>query len=212
MRVNACVAHLDVLLLHRMSYALKPESLALLEQFQTGRPPGDLWVFAYASLIWKPECEHTETRRALLHGWHRSLCMKSTINRGTPEVPGLVFALDRGGSCQGVVLRISQRCAEFELSRLWHREMINAVYTPRWVNCSTEQGSVTALTFTLTRTHASYLGRLNDRQYLKVFKHAAGRYGTTWEYVKRTHEALHRAGIHDAQIARLVCLGTSHGL
>jgi glutathione-specific gamma-glutamylcyclotransferase len=198
--------------LHCMSYALKPESRALLAQFKADRPHGDLWVFAYASLIWKPECEHAETRHALVRGWHRSLCMKSTINRGTPAIPGLVFALDRGGSCQGMALRISQRCANSELNRLWHREMINAVYTPRWVRCQTAEGSVTALTFTLSRSHPSYLSEINDAQYLKTFRLASGRYGSTWDYVCRTHEALRRAGIHDAQITRLVCLGTEHGL
>jgi cation transport protein ChaC len=32
--------------------------------------------------------------------------MWSRINRGTPAVPGLVFALLSGGSCQGVVYRV----------------------------------------------------------------------------------------------------------
>jgi cation transport protein ChaC len=195
-----------------MDAPIGPESLAALRRIRDSRPPGDLWVFAYASLIWRPECEHHETRHALVRGWHRSLCMKSTVNRGTPERHGLVFALDVGGACRGMALRISQACADVELQRLWHREMLNAVYTPRWVRCATPQGDIVALAFTLRRSHPSYLGRLGDDEVLRIFRHSRGRYGTTWDYVRQTHEALQKIGIHDAPLARLVRLGERAGL
>ena len=82
---------------------------------------GDLWVFGYASLIWRPEFEAAERRPALVGGWHRALRMRSRINRGTPEVPGLVFALLPGGSCRGMAYRIPQPRVEEELDRLWAR-------------------------------------------------------------------------------------------
>ena len=63
----------------------------------------DLWIFAYASLIWRPEFEHAEERFATIHGYHRALKMWSRVNRGTPECPGLVFGLLHGGSCKGMV-------------------------------------------------------------------------------------------------------------
>lgn len=179
---------------------------------RAARPPGDLWLFAYASLIWKPECEHIETRPALLRGWHRSLCMKSTINRGTPSLPGLVFALDQGGACRGLALRIADACADAELERLWAREMVSDVYTPRWVPCRTSQGTITGLTFTLPRTHESYVGRLDEAQMLAVFKAASGRYGTTWDYVWQTHEALESLSVRDAALARIVSAGRAAGL
>jgi cation transport protein ChaC len=191
---------------------LHPESLRQLERIRRSRPLGDLWVFAYASLIWKPECAHIESRPALVRGWHRSLCMKSTINRGTPQLPGLVFALDRGGACRGVALRIAESRADQELLRLWSREMVSAVYTPHWVRCLTPKGSVTALTFTLPRSHPSYLGRLPDAHLLDIFKRAAGRYGSTWEYVRETHQALQRMQVHDAALARVVRLAQAAGL
>ena len=53
----------------------------------------DLWIFAYASLIWRPEFEHAEERFATIHGYHRALKMWSRLNRGTPDCPGLVFGL-----------------------------------------------------------------------------------------------------------------------
>ena len=51
--------------------------------------PGDVWFFAYGSLMWNPEFEPRETREACLEGWHRRFCVSSVIYRGTPEQPGL---------------------------------------------------------------------------------------------------------------------------
>ena len=79
---------------------------------------GDLWVFGYASLIWRPEFESVEERPATVYGWHRALEMRSRVNRGTPECPGLVFALVPGGSCRGKVYRVEEHRAEIELNRL----------------------------------------------------------------------------------------------
>jgi hypothetical protein len=64
--------------------------------------PDKLWVFAYGSLIWKPEFEIAEKRHAVAYGWHRSFCLKLTRWRGTRELPALMLALDRGGSCVGM--------------------------------------------------------------------------------------------------------------
>ena len=66
----------------------------------------DLWVFGYASLIWRPEFEFAEQRPAQVRGYHRALKMWSRVNRGTPERPGLVFALLTGGSCKGMAYRV----------------------------------------------------------------------------------------------------------
>jgi hypothetical protein len=96
---------------------------------------GDLGVFGYASLIWRPEFVSNERRLAQVHGYHRALEMRSRVNRGTPERPGLVFALLSGGSCHGLAYRIARRRVEHELPRLWAREMPSAVYDARWLPC-----------------------------------------------------------------------------
>src|SRR5688572_29495574 len=105
----------------------------------------DFWLFGYASLIWRPELEFEEHHPAVVHGWHRALRMRSRVNRGTPERPGLVFALVAGGSCRGVVYRIARERAESELERLWLREMPTGVYDPKWLPCRTPRGNVDAL-------------------------------------------------------------------
>ena len=173
---------------------------------------GDLWVFGYASLIWRPEFEAAEHRTALVHGWHRALRMRSRINRGTPQQPGLVFALLPGGACRGVVYRLPRERADAELERLWAREMPTGVYDPRWLPCRTPQGVVPALAFTLSRRSESFMGRLPDDQMLHILRHASGRYGTTLDYLARTAHALHQRGVHDREIERLMALARQHGL
>jgi cation transport protein ChaC len=172
----------------------------------------DLWVFGYASLIWRPEFESVEQRQARVHGWHRALEMKSRINRGTPECPGLVFALVGGGSCRGMVYRIARERVEDELPRLWAREMPNSVYDPRWLTCHTALGEVRALAFTLSRESPNYTGAMDDTQLVQVLRHASGRYGTTLAYVLETAQALRAHGIRDRSIEHVVALAQRHAL
>ncbi len=172
----------------------------------------DLWVFGYASLIWRPEFEFVEQRPARLHGWHRALEMRSRINRGTPEFPGLVFALVGGGSCLGMTYRLARDRVEEELPRLWAREMPNSVYTPRWLTCRTAQGAVTALAFTLDRSSPNYTGPMEDQQLVDVLRRASGRYGTTLAYLLETATCLQKNGIRDKEIERMVALARQHAL
>jgi glutathione-specific gamma-glutamylcyclotransferase len=167
---------------------------------------GDLWVFGYGSLIWRPEFSFTERHITRVHGWHRALHMWSSLNRGTPECPGLVLALLRGGSCTGVAFRIPQAQAEQALHDLWFREMPGEVYDPRWLPCATPQGSIQALAFTLPKSSPSYCGELGAEQYRQIFSQACGRYGTTLDYAQRTYASLLAEGIADHALARLLKL------
>ena len=169
----------------------------------------DLWIFAYASLIWRPDFEFDETRPALVHGWHRALKMWSRINRGTPECPGLVFALLPGGSCQGLALRVRRREVPDTLHALWEREMPSGVYDPRWLPCRTPGGPVSALAFTLSRRSPSYTGQLSPRQYRQIFASARGRYGSTLDYARQTLDSLQANGIQDRSLARLLAHATN---
>lgn len=176
----------------------------LLEQTLRGwSPADDLWVFGYASLIWRPEFDADEQRGAAVHGWHRALRMRSRINRGTPERPGLVFALVSGGSCRGVVYRIERSRAERELERLWAREMPTGVYDPRWLGCRTPQGTVRALAFTLDRASPAHTGEIADGELVEILRHARGRYGSTLDYLLETAACLRSRGIRDREIERL---------
>jgi cation transport protein ChaC len=170
------------------------------------------WVFGYASLIWRPEFDAAEHRTALVHGWHRALRLRSRVNRGTPELPGLVFALLPGGACRGMVYRLRAETAEAELDRLWAREMPTGVYDARLLPCRTPQGTVAALAFTLSRRSEACLPRLPDEEVLHILRHARGRYGSTLEYLAETAGALRRHGVRDREIERLMALTRRHGL
>ena len=171
-----------------------------------GGPHPDLWIFGYASLIWRTEFDAAEHHRTRVHGWHRALRMWSRINRGTPETPGLVFALLPGGSCSGLVYRVPHRDADAVLATLWAREMPTGVYDPRWLPCTTPQGTVPALAFTLSRRSPSFTGELPAQQLREIFRHARGRYGSTLDYARQTHQALRQHGIHDRALGRLLDL------
>jgi cation transport protein ChaC len=171
-----------------------------------------VWVFGYGSLIWRPEFEAVERWPARVGGWHRCLRMRSRINRGTPERPGLVFALMSGGACRGVVYRLPPRDLEGQFERLWAREMPIPVYDPRWLHAQTPQGPVHALAFTLSRRSPSWTGPIADEQMVEILRHSRGRYGTTLDYLLQTAQALRAHGVRDREIERLVRLAGHHGL
>jgi glutathione-specific gamma-glutamylcyclotransferase len=175
-----------------------------LETWRDGTPEAGLWVFGYASLIWRPDFVFTERRPARVQGWHRALQMWSRINRGTPDCPGLVFALLTGGSCHGMAFHVAANNVERTLQTLWEREMPTGVYNARWLRCSTAQGDVSALAFTLPRSSPNFCGVLSDAQYAQIFKQACGRYGTTLDYAQQTYAGLLREGIRDRSLERLL--------
>lgn len=187
----------------RNSTQMMEETLA---QWRAQGPAPDLWVFAYASLVWRPEFEAAEQRLARVHGYHRCLNMWSRVNRGTPERPGLVFALVPGGSCRGLVLRVPHPQVEAMMPQLWAREMPHPVYDPKWLLCQTAQGPVQALAFTLSRRSPSYTGVLHASHYRDIFQHAVGRYGSTLDYARQTLEGLQRHGIEDTALRSLLKL------
>lgn len=172
-----------------------------LKHWQKGH---DLWVFGYGSLVWRPEFDFIERRLALVRGYHRSLCLWSRINRGTPEQPGLVFGLENGGSCRGMVYRVAAKHVPDVLDELWKREMPSGAYVPRHLSCHTQHGAVGALVFTMDKTKDSYVRDLQTHQLVDIVRRAHGTYGPCIEYVIETNRALKDAGIHDRKLDDLV--------
>jgi cation transport protein ChaC len=187
------------------NYLLARDPAPMLATFlQQWGDQKDLWIFAYGSLIWRQDFEFSEQRPAKLHGWHRALKMWSRINRGTPAVPGLVFALLSGGSCRGVLFRVPAQKVTEVVNKLWLREMMTGVYDPRTLNFQTDQGPVQALAFTLSRRSPNYTGELSQAHYQQIFSAATGRFGTTRDYALQTLESLQRNGIKDAALTKLL--------
>jgi cation transport protein ChaC len=167
------------------------------------------WVFAYGSLIWNPGFEYCRAELARLHGYHRSFCIGSTRYRGTPERPGVVLGLDRGGACIGVAYELAQSSREAALEELLRREIPNwaeRVYRPTTVRIRLASGEpVQALTFVAERASRWYR-RLPDAELLVTLREAHGQRGPNRDYAINTWQALRARGVHDARLERLAQL------
>ncbi|MBM3504021.1 MAG: gamma-glutamylcyclotransferase [Alphaproteobacteria bacterium] len=164
----------------------------------------DLWIFGYGSLMWNPAIEVAERRPARLRGWHRRFCLWLPAGRGTAENPGLMMALDRGGSCRGVALRIAARHIEHETEVLWRREMLAGAYDPRWVSLHSAEGEIVGVTFVVNRTHPLYAGRLPPAVQVRHLATAKGRLGRARDYLHNTVVHLDELGVADGPLHRLL--------
>jgi glutathione-specific gamma-glutamylcyclotransferase len=164
----------------------------------------DLWVFGYGSLMWRPGFSFVERHRAHLHGYHRSLCIFSHVHRGTPDAPGLVLGLDRGGRCRGIAFRVATEDVAATQTYLREREQITGVYLERHVRVHLDDGRrVRALTYVADRRHPQYAGRLPEADVMRLVRQGVGLSGANPDYVRATHEHLMEIGVSDPILARI---------
>jgi glutathione-specific gamma-glutamylcyclotransferase len=175
-----------------------------LETMLSEHGQGDsIWIFGYGSLMWNPEFDFDIKAVATVHGYHRRFCLWSRINRGTPERPGLVLTLERGGSCRGIAYRLRPATAREQLARLWLREMSLGSYIPRWLECRSDSDSREALAFVVNRRCSGYAGKLALQTMVQAIATARGKYGSSAEYLFRTEAALAEHGIRDDRVRHL---------
>ncbi len=168
-----------------------------LQQTLRQNPGDQVWLFAYGSLIWNPLIEFIDRQIGTVHGFHRRFCLWAALGRGTPENPGLVLGLDRGGSCRGVLYRIADEMVDSELMLVWRREMIVGSYEPRWVKVIGPQQTYYAITFLINRSHPFYAGNIAPEVIVQHLATATGSLGSCADYLNQTIESLAQAGIHD---------------
>ena len=162
------------------------------------RAMDDLWVFAYGSLIWRPGFEYEERAKARLAGFHRSLCIYSHVHRGTPERPGLVFGLDRGGSCVGMAFRVAAARADATIAYLRERELVTNVYLETTVPVRLLDGRpVRALAYIVDRGHAQYAGRLSVETAAGLVGRSHGQSGANRDYVLSALAEIRALGLSD---------------
>ena len=161
---------------------------------------GELWVFGYGSLMWRPGFEFLERRHARLVGAHRALCVYSFVHRGTPEKPGLVLGLDQGGNCRGIAYRVAAERRTETIDYLRAREQVTMVYREAWRRIwlnDDPQHNVQALTYMVDRGHEQYAGRLSLAEQLHYCRQGHGRSGACRDYVLATVKELETLGVRD---------------
>jgi glutathione-specific gamma-glutamylcyclotransferase len=175
----------------------------------TERSEGDLWVFGYGSLMWRPGFEYLEKVPARLIGEHRALCVYSFVHRGTPEKPGLVLGLDRGGACRGVAFRVAEKDRAATVNYLRAREQVTSVYREVMRSVWLENDArerVSALTYVVDRGHVQYAGRLSLAEQLRHVLQGHGQSGVNRDYVLSTVKAIEAEGFRDALLHQLALM------
>lgn len=174
---------------------------------------GDLWVFGYGSLMWRPGFSFAEQTKARLDGYRRCFCVYSTHHRGCPQRPGLVLGLDRGGSCEGVAFRVDAAHATAVRAYLRAREQISGVYRETFKAVQLLDGShrrVQALAFIVERAHPSYARQLELLQQCRLIRGARGISGANLDYLINTVRHLEGLRLRDPELRRLLVLIGPH--
>jgi cation transport protein ChaC len=171
-----------------------------LEGLLAGRPEGPFWVFVYGSLIWKPEFPAVENRRATAKGWHRAFSLEVDRYRGTPAQPGYMICLDKGGSCDGLAIRLHEEGLREQLGMLLFREVGSheALEAVRWIDLDCDDGPLRALTFYAApeRLETYREGRsLHHIAY--ALARSCGEWGSGAAYLRNTVVHLQDLGIED---------------
>lgn len=190
-----------------------------------------LYVFAYGSLMWRPEIIFVTAWRARVSGYHRRFGLWSYHYRGTKQLPGVVLGLDMGGNCEGICYEIAESQIELVIKKLWDREMISYAYQPTAVmatlgnvvanvkNIKTNnqplrtqpvlpsalEKKISALTFILNTSHEQYVPKdLAKEKIIEIIQTAKGNSGSNQQYLLETYEKLQQLNIHDPMLHELV--------
>lgn len=164
----------------------------------------DIWVFGYGSLMWRPGFPYQECGPARISGYHRSLCVYSYVHRGTPQQPGLVLGLDRGGACRGIAFRVGAADAAEVIAYLRAREQATMVYLEKHLTAHLSDGRrVRALGYVVDQRHEQYAGKLPEEEVLRLVRRGVGVSGANPEYVLSTYRHLEEMGVADALLARI---------
>jgi glutathione-specific gamma-glutamylcyclotransferase len=164
-------------------------------------PSEDFWIFGYGSLMWHPGFAYLERHSATVRGYHRAFCIYSHRYRGTPEVPGLVLGLDRGGSCRGIAYRVAGKDGPSVFAYLHDREMGTGVYDPRWLSAHLDDGrAIRAYAFVAARAHGQYTGPLTQERIIELIRQGSGERGACLDYLINTVAHLDELGIRESSL------------
>ena len=164
-----------------------------------------LWIFAYGSLVWNPDFDFDAKDIGTVYGWHRSFSLHIERWRATSEQPGLMLALERGGTCKGIAFRMQQPPKPDDLRRLLAREIRYREVAPmvKWVDVHTASARRKALTFWASSQTHQLTAPLSLEKAAALIAVACGPAGSCAQYLHNTVSHLEAAGIRDRNLWRL---------
>ena len=167
----------------------------------TTPPNGEIWLFAFGSLLWNKRFISDEERPGVVRGWHRDFCLgPDTRFRGSPDAPGYMLSLDRGGQCKGLVYRLPRQGLAANIEGLLRKE---PPFPPRWLTVVTAAGAVRAFSFTHPGKSTAYAGHLGDETIADALARSVGVIGSMAEYVYLTVRHLEQLGLCDERLWRM---------
>ena len=162
---------------------------------------GEMWLFAFGSLLWNKRFTSDAERPGLVRGWHRDFCLgPDTRFRGNPEAPAYTLSLDRGGQCKGMVYRLPGEGLAANIEGLLRKE---PPFPPRWLTVITTLGAVRAFSFTHPGKGIGYAGHLPDEAVADALARSVGILGSMAQYVYLTALHLEQLGLCDDRMWRM---------
>jgi len=163
-----------------------------------------LWVFAYGSLIWRPDIRFVERVPGQLRGYRRAFAQGSTDHRGTPQAPGRVVTLLGAADavCDGLAYLIAAEAQQETLERLDARE--SGGYVRHTVSLHLrDRGQVQALTYVAHADNPNHLGEAPLEALAQQVLRARGPSGRNLDYVLELSRALRELGAHEPELFAL---------
>jgi glutathione-specific gamma-glutamylcyclotransferase len=179
---------------------------AAAEKLLAQKRPGPLWIFAYGSLMWKSAFEVAETRRAIAQGWQRGFSLAIKHYRATPDQPGFMMCLDRGGRCEGLALQMAEHNLAEEFGKLLVREIggPEQLEAARWIEVEDSEGPKQALTFFAAPTLIEdYTANRPLQEIAHGLARACGHWGSGAAYLRNTILHLEELRIHEPELWKL---------
>jgi cation transport protein ChaC len=162
------------------------------------------WVFGYGSLMWNPGFSYSRREKAILHGAQRRFCIYSHHYRGTPERPGLVLGLHKGGSCIGFAFEVGPENWDATLAYLRKREQVTMVYQEVCSPVTLANGEqIQALTYVADQNHEQYAGILPIAEQVRLITNAKGNAGPNIDYAFNTLNHIRAENIKDGYLEDL---------
>lgn len=165
---------------------------------------GQTWVFAYGSLLWRPDFSYEVKEPALLDGWARRFWQGSPDHRGTSAKPGRVLTLHwrPNSKCLGYAYRLADGEAGHIMAALDLREQ--GGYVRQQLRLELQSGRrVAAVTWVAQADNRHFLGPGSSRRIARRIADAHGPSGTNIDYFRRFCLALDELGAREAHVMRI---------